>query len=135
MSNKNDELMENTLPQENVSGDTVRYTLPEGNAYAAPSAPPRRRRSDRYKNLAIQLEETLPEDAPQAESAPAELPAAEELDALMKSVGLPLEPGYLGIDRQTLQQTFRATKDIRDKYVLSRLAWDLGILEDLCQLL
>jgi len=64
-----------------------------------------------------------------------ELPDAEELDRLMKSVGLPLEPGYLGIDRQTLQQTFRATKDIRDKYVLSRLAWDLGILEDLCRLL
>ena len=33
------------------------------------------------------------------------------------------------------QQTFRATKDIRDKYVLSRLAWDLGVLEELCETL
>ena len=41
----------------------------------------------------------------------------------------------LGVDRPCAQMTFRATKDIRDKYVLSRLAWDLGILEDLCALL
>jgi hypothetical protein len=26
---------------------------------------------------------------------------------------------------------FRATKDIRDKYVLSRLAWDLGVLDEI----
>jgi hypothetical protein len=26
--------------------------------------------------------------------------------------------------------TFKSTKDIRDKYVLSRLAFDLGILEE-----
>jgi hypothetical protein len=26
---------------------------------------------------------------------------------------------------------FRATKDIRDKYVLSRLLWDLGILDEM----
>ena len=30
---------------------------------------------------------------------------------------------------------FMATKDIRDKYVLSRLAWDLGILEELAETL
>jgi len=37
----------------------------------------------------------------------------------------------LGVDPVTLPETFRATKDIRDKYVLSRLAWDLGVLDEL----
>lgn len=32
-------------------------------------------------------------------------------------------------------ETFKATKDIRDKYVLSRLAWDQGVLDELCGLL
>ena len=64
-----------------------------------------------------------------------ELPSAEALDGLMRSVGLPLELEYLGIDKEQLRLTFQATRDIRDKYVLSRLAWDLGITERLCQLL
>lgn len=64
-----------------------------------------------------------------------ELPSQAALDELMEQVGLPKDPGYLGIDRDMLQLTFAATRDIRDKYVLSRLAWDLGITEKLCQLL
>ena len=32
----------------------------------------------------------------------------------------------------TLPMTFRATKDLRDKYVLSRLCWDLGVPDELC---
>ncbi len=37
----------------------------------------------------------------------------------------------IGVDYELLPMTFMATKDIRDKYVLSRLAWDLGVLEEL----
>ena len=64
-----------------------------------------------------------------------ELPSAKTFDSLLESVGLPKDPGYLGIDRDMLRLTFAATRDIRDKYVLSRLAWDLGLTEDLCRLL
>jgi len=64
-----------------------------------------------------------------------ELPAYNRLADLLKTVGIPCSPAYLGIDRETLRMSFQATKDIRDKYVLSRLAWDLGILEELCELL
>ncbi len=49
----------------------------------------------------------------------------------MANLGMPMTASELGMDAQTLPMTFRATKDIRDKYVLSRLAWDLGVLEDL----
>lgn len=61
-----------------------------------------------------------------------ELPSARELETLMERVGLYTDPSELGVDKGVLEQSFRATKDIRDKYVLSRLAWDLGVLEQLC---
>ena len=62
-----------------------------------------------------------------------ELPGTKELCKLMDAVGISKDLMTIGVDRKTAQMTFRATKDIRDKYVLSRLAWDLGILEDLCE--
>ena len=62
-----------------------------------------------------------------------ELPGAEELCKLMDAVGISKDLMTIGVDGETAKMTFRATKDIRDKYVLSRLAWDLGILEDLCE--
>lgn len=64
-----------------------------------------------------------------------EIPSREEMEALMDTLGISKDLETIGVDRTCAQMTFRATKDIRDKYVLSRLAWDLGILEDLCQLL
>ena len=60
-----------------------------------------------------------------------ELPAAEELCKLMDMVGISRDLSAIGVDPETERITFYATKDIRDKYVLSRLAWDLGILEEL----
>ncbi len=61
-----------------------------------------------------------------------ELPAAEEIGKLLDAIGISRSPAYLGVDADALRTTFKATKDIRDKYVLSRLAWDLGILDELC---
>lgn len=60
-----------------------------------------------------------------------ELPSAEELTKLMELIELPMTSKELGIDEEILPMTFMTTKDIRDKYVLSRLGWDLGILEEL----
>ena len=61
-----------------------------------------------------------------------ELPKQEELCKLMDAVGISRDLQTIGVDRENARITFRATKDIRDKYVLSRLAWDLGILDELC---
>lgn len=60
-----------------------------------------------------------------------ELPSYEQLSSLFDRIGLPKTLEELGTDNADLPIIFRATKDIRDKYVLSRLAWDLGILEEL----
>ena len=62
-----------------------------------------------------------------------ELPAKAELCKLLDTVGISRDLMTIGVDRELAKETFRATKDIRDKYVLSRLAWDLGILEELCE--
>ena len=64
-----------------------------------------------------------------------ELPEYEELCKLVDAVGISRNLGDIGVSREDARITFRATKDIRDKYVLSRLAWDLGILDELCEAL
>ena len=61
-----------------------------------------------------------------------EIPSYETLSQLLRTIGIAEEPA---MDQETLRLTFLATKDIRDKYVLSRLAWDLGICDELCELL
>jgi len=34
-------------------------------------------------------------------------------------------------DKEILPKTFKSAKDIRDKYVLPRLCWDLGIIDEI----
>lgn len=60
-----------------------------------------------------------------------EIPAVQELEALYQKVGLPGTLADIGEEDRLLPTIFCCTKDIRDKYVLSRMAWDLGIEEDL----
>lgn len=62
-----------------------------------------------------------------------ELPKKETLEKLMDTVGISRDFATIGVDGACAKLTFQATKDIRDKYVLSRLAWDLGILEELSE--
>ncbi len=62
-----------------------------------------------------------------------ELPSVETLRNVMETIGIPCDLAAIGVDGDCAKLTFKATKDIRDKYVLSRLAWDLGILDDLCK--
>jgi glycerol-1-phosphate dehydrogenase [NAD(P)+] len=62
-----------------------------------------------------------------------ELPSAAELSDIMDVIGISRDLAAIGVDSQCARLTFKATKDIRDKYVLSRLAWDLGILDELAE--
>lgn len=61
-----------------------------------------------------------------------ELPDAKTIRSLLDLIGIPADLSAIGVSPEDAKMTFRATKDIRDKYVLSRLAWDLGVLDDLC---
>ena len=62
-----------------------------------------------------------------------ELPSAKEIERVLDTIGICGDPQSLGVSKAQQKLSFKATKDIRDKYVLSRLAWDLGILEELCE--
>ena len=62
-----------------------------------------------------------------------ELPTAEELAKIMGTIGIFTDLTTIGVDAECAKLTFKATKDIRDKYVLSRLAWDLGVLDQLAE--
>ena len=61
-----------------------------------------------------------------------EIPSFAFLSDLLDTIGITKE---LDMDKEILETSFLATKDIRDKYVLSRLVWDLGISDELCDLL
>ena len=58
-----------------------------------------------------------------------EIPTVESLRQLYEKVGLPESLQDIGEDESLLPTVLRCTKDIRDKYVLSRMAWDLGMEE------
>ena len=62
-----------------------------------------------------------------------ELPSVEYLDKLYEKLGLPKSPTEIGTDKELLPVIFCASKDIRDKYVLSRLLFDLGVLDEFAQ--
>lgn len=62
-----------------------------------------------------------------------ELPSCEEIAKLLDAIGISTDLSSIGVDPECARTTFQATKDIRDKYVLSRLAWDLGILDELAE--
>ena len=59
-----------------------------------------------------------------------EIPSVAELEALYRSIGLPETAEEVGIEPSLIPITLEATKDMRDKYVLSRLIWDLGLTEE-----
>ena len=60
-----------------------------------------------------------------------EMPSSDEIERILQKIGAPTRPADIGIDEGTLAQAFAATKDIRDKYVLSRLAFDLGVIDEM----
>ena len=60
-----------------------------------------------------------------------ELPSSSEIEALLDKIEAPKTPSEINIDEKDNLTTFKTTKDIRDKYVLSRLTWDLGIIEEI----
>ena len=62
-----------------------------------------------------------------------ELPTASQVEQLLQKIGAPTTLPQIGVEAGLESMIFRATKDIRDKYVLSRLLWDLGILDEMLE--
>lgn len=59
-----------------------------------------------------------------------ELPDQAQLTAELQQIGAPTGLNDLQLDKPELRLVCQATKDIRDKYIVTRLLWDLGLLEE-----
>ena len=59
-----------------------------------------------------------------------EIPAYDFVEKALATVGAPTEPSQIGITPEETHTAFLMAKDIRDKYVGTRLLWDLGMLEE-----
>lgn len=88
----------------------------------------RERKYDREKH-AVRLERILNHWGEIVQIADS-LPTAEQTAALLEKIGAPTTAEAFGYDREQTQKILCMTKDIRDKYIGSRLLWDLGILEE-----
>lgn len=58
------------------------------------------------------------------------LPSSESIEKLLKDIGAPATAENLGKTKKETALTLNYSKDIRDKYVASRLMWDLGVLDE-----
>lgn len=58
-----------------------------------------------------------------------ELPDRAVVEKALRTVGAPITPSAIGLSGEEVVTAFLMTKDIRDKYIGSRLLWDLGELE------
>ena len=59
-----------------------------------------------------------------------ELPQPEEVTAILKSVEAPYRPMQVGIDEAMTRDGVILAKEVRVRYGLLQLLWDLGLLED-----
>ena len=60
----------------------------------------------------------------------AELPSAEFIENILDEIESPDSCEKIGLSKDILPMTVKTAKDIRDKYVLSKLLWDLGVLDE-----
>ncbi len=65
----------------------------------------------------------------------AELPPFESVSALLQKLGAPTTPEEIGLRSDQLPLIFKATRDIRNKYILSALCFDLGISDEIANCL
>ena len=59
-----------------------------------------------------------------------DLPTYENMAAFMKKLGMPTRPEEIGVDQQDVIDAFVCSRDIRDKFILSSMIWDVGYMEE-----
>ena len=59
-----------------------------------------------------------------------ELPAGTAIQDSMLAVGMPTKPEELGLDQGAVHRAYLGSREIRDKYLLSSMLWDLGLMKD-----
>lgn len=55
------------------------------------------------------------------------LQATEEMEALLQGLGAPVRPEEIGLSRELVEDGIQIAKEVRDRYTLLQLLWDLGL--------
>ena len=54
-----------------------------------------------------------------------------KLANLLKGLSAPATPAEIEVEGEMLKRTFLYCKEVRDRYTIFQLAWDLGLLDEL----
>lgn len=64
------------------------------------------------------------------QTAASSLPSSALVEELLRSAGAPVNPMEIGVDRALTEDGIRFAKEVRDRYTVLQLLWDLGLLDD-----
>ena len=59
-----------------------------------------------------------------------ELPEVEEVERLLDSLDAPSNPDQIGLSLELVEQGVQVAKEVRDRYTLLQILWDLGLEEE-----
>lgn len=62
-----------------------------------------------------------------------EAPSFAEIEKIMKNVGMPTTPQEIGVPKEDVIDAFICSRDIRNKYLLSSVLWDIGYLDEFAE--
>ncbi len=62
-------------------------------------------------------------------SAVRALPSAREIEAMLRACGAPASPAEIGVEAPLLREGIRWCKEVRDRYTLWQMLYDLGLLD------
>jgi len=60
-----------------------------------------------------------------------ELPERSELEKVYRMIGEPMMPKEIGINLTQMKEALYGSMSIRDKYICSRLLWDIGEIDEM----
>ena len=60
-----------------------------------------------------------------------EIPGTTEFENILNTIDAPKYIDEIGIDKNIVPTVMKSAKDIRDKYILPKFLWDIGILDEI----
>lgn len=61
------------------------------------------------------------------------LPSSQTVTELMTELSAPCSPSQIGVDRKLLKDTLLYCKEVRARYTILQMLWDLGLLQELTE--
>mgnify|MGYP000655500191 CR=1 FL=1 len=59
------------------------------------------------------------------------LPPVETIEKMLSELDAPINPVQVGVDSAMVAEGVLSAKELRDRYTLYQLLWDLGLLDDM----